>query len=160
MNASIIGLCGLKGSGKNTVGSILEEDFGYLSDSFAKPLKDTVSTVFGWDRELIDGTCVASRNWRESKDEYWSEILGKDVTPRFILQHLGTEIFRNCFHENIWVSSMEKRIQDNLKNNKKMVITDLRFENEFDLIKKYNGKNILVTRGKTPEWKDDAINAN
>ena len=51
----IIGFVGLIGSGKDTCADILVSEGGYKRVSFATTLKDTVSAVFGWDREMLEG---------------------------------------------------------------------------------------------------------
>ena len=50
----IIGICGLIGSGKGTVADVLV-DQGFTKVSFADKLKDGVSTIFGWDRAMLEG---------------------------------------------------------------------------------------------------------
>ena len=51
----LIGLVGLIGSGKDTVAEFLVKEHKFQRDSFAKSLKDAVSAIFGWDRELLEG---------------------------------------------------------------------------------------------------------
>ncbi len=60
----IVGLVGFIGSGKGTVGDILEQK-GFIKDSFAKPLKDACSVMFGWPREMLEGDTEVSRKWRD-----------------------------------------------------------------------------------------------
>ena len=48
----IVGLVGLIGSGKGTVGDMLIEK-GFVQASFAEPLKDATASIFNWDRELL-----------------------------------------------------------------------------------------------------------
>ena len=67
----IVGICGLIGSGKGTVADILVEQ-GFTKVSFADKLKDGVSTIFGWDRSLLEGDTDESRDWREQADEFWT----------------------------------------------------------------------------------------
>ena len=144
---SVIGIVGFKGSGKGTIGSYLYREYGYAEDSFAKSLKDATSSIFNWDRELLEGETKQSREWREEIDEWWSSRLGYEVTPRKILQTLGTETIRTHFHRDIWIYSIERRIA-----NKKVVITDCRFPNEIALIKKMNGVIWHVKKGSDPDW--------
>ena len=68
----IIGVCGLIGGGKGTVGDILVDNYGFKKLSFADKLKDAVADMFDWDRDLLEGITDESRNWREKKDEFWS----------------------------------------------------------------------------------------
>lgn len=151
----LLGIVGFIGSGKGTVGKILSEDYGFEQDSFASPLKDAVSSIFNWERHLLEGDTKESREWREQPDPFWSEQFGKPFSPRLALQLMGTEAGRNVFHQNLWVISLLKR-----SVNRKTVITDVRFRNEVNLIRKNNGKIIRVQRGQEPEWFDIARQAN
>ena len=56
----LVGLCGYIGSGKNAVAEMLVKHHGYEQYSFAKSLKDAVSAVFGWPRELLEGNSPES----------------------------------------------------------------------------------------------------
>ena len=153
----IIGLVGFIGSGKNTVAESFQKK-GYKFDSFAAPLKDCASSVFGWPREMLEGDTDQSRSFREAPDQWWSNKLGiKDFTPRFALQYLGTEIFRDSFNDNIWLSSLEGRYMGN--GRKKTIVSDCRFKNEIGLIKTMGGAVVRVSRGAGPHWYDTAIQA-
>ena len=122
----IIGICGLIGSGKGSVADILVEEHNYKKVSFADKLKDGVSTVFGWDRQMLEGDTDDSRKWREQKDDFWTQETGREITPRLILQLFGTDCMRNGFHDGIWVSLVKQEL---LKNtNQHYVIPDVRFE--------------------------------
>ena len=150
----LIGVVGFIGSGKGTVGDLLEQR-GFIKDSFAKPLKDACAVMFGWPRDLLEGDTEESRNWREQPDDFWSEKMGKKFSPRLALQLLGTEAGREVFHKDIWVNSLLKRAGD-----KNVVITDVRFKNELKFIQKNNGIVVRVKRGPEPEWYEDAIKVN
>ena len=145
----LIGICGWINSGKGTVGDILESEFGFVKESFAKPLKDAVAIIFNWPRELLEGDTKESREFRELKDEYWSEKLDYEVTPRLILQKFGTEAVREGIGNSVWLDSLEIR----LNSYTQYVITDVRFQNEIELIKKLGGEVIWVIKGDAiPEW--------
>jgi len=153
----ILGVTGFIGSGKDTIADYLCTFHGFKRISFAASLKDAVSAVFGWDREMLEGTTKTSREWRELKDEWWSNRLGMDITPRWILQVWGTEVCRNGFHNDIWVASVENKLR-NTKDN--IVITDCRFANEVKAIKNAGGYTMRVNRGQPPEWYDAAVSFN
>ena len=153
----IIGICGLIGSGKDTAADYLVNFHGYRRESFASSLKDAVASVFGWDRTMLEGRTSQSRAWREQPDEWWSQRLGKEITPRWILQYWGTEVIRNGFNDDMWIASLENKIRTSQDN---IVITDCRFPNEIKAIRAVGGRIIWIQRGPLPAWFDSAVRAN
>lgn len=154
----IYGFVGFIGSGKNTAANFLIEQ-GVKLDSFAAPLKDAVSAIFGWPRHLMEGDTTESRDFRETPDLFWSRRLGIDnFTPRMGLQLIGTDVMREHFHKDIWLNSLEYRLRSN--EGKDVVITDVRFRNELDLIKSIGGAIIWIKKEETPQWFEDAVKAN
>ena len=146
----LIGIVGFIGSGKDTVGNFLIEDFDFKHDSFANPLKDAVSIIFGWDRIMLQGSTKEDREEREMVDEYWSEVCDMEITPRLVLQLFGTESVREVFGENVWSASLIKRWKQAGKPN--TVVTDCRFMNEIRAISDNGGEVWLVKRGENPTW--------
>jgi hypothetical protein len=154
----ILGICGLIGSGKDTIADYLVNFHEFKRDSFAGSLKDAVAFVFGWDREMLEGRTKQSREWRERVDPWWSKRLNMpNLTPRWILQYWGTEVCRKGFNDDIWIASLENKLQNTTDN---VVISDCRFSNEIAAIKNAGGKVVWVKRGLLPMWYDTALAAN
>ncbi len=154
----IIGISGFIGSGKGTVGDYLVSQHSWKSVSFASTLKDAVSSIFCWPRYLLEGDTKESREWREVEDAWWSNKLDKPVTPRWVLQHIGTDVLRTHFNNKIWLLSVEKQISDYAGN---VVITDVRFKNEMKMLQSMpNAHSVWVRKGELPDWYDIAEAAN
>jgi hypothetical protein len=146
----IIGITGLIGSSKDTAADYLCTFHGFKRMSFAGTLKDAVSVIFNWDRELLEGSTKTSREWREQVDTWWAERLDiPNLTPRWVLQQWGTEVARKSFHNDIWVASVENRLRG-IKDD--IVITDCRFANEIIAIKNAGGLTLRTHRGEDPDW--------
>ena len=154
----IIGITGLISSGKDTAADYLIRFHGFKKLSYAGTLKDTVAAIFGWNREMLEGTTQSSRAWREEVDQWWADRLQMPhLTPRWVLQYWGTEVGRRSFHNDIWVASVENQLRH---TDDSVVITDCRFANELDAIKNAGGTTIRVERGVQPDWLNFATDYN
>lgn len=152
----LIGVVGFIGSGKGTVADILVDKYSFHKLSFADTVKDATAAVFGWPRGLLEGDTDESRAWRETPDEWWSKRFGYNFSPRLALQMMGTEAGRDVFHKDLWVYSLERKME--LYPN--VVIADVRFPNEIKFIQDKGGFVVRVRRGLDPEWYDTAYRAN
>lgn len=146
---NIIGVTGRKFNGKDTVGKILSDKYGYVRVAFADPLKEACRSIFHFTDEQLYGKD------KEVVDEYWK------ITPRHVLQFVGTELFREQMstlipwvEKDIWKKSIEKQIHDIRDKNKHacIVVTDVRFQNEVDAVRKMGG---IVMRVNRPSLKND-----
>ena len=153
MEQKVISISGLIGSGKNTVANLICElspNLNFQRISFASRLKDTMATLFHYDRDLLEGSSVLSREWRETQDSYWyNKSNGKIKSPRWILQQFGVEIKKLCC-EDFWASIVENEILNHLNQN--FILTDTRFPDEIEMLKKHNTFFIEVKRGVQPSW--------
>ena len=145
---TIIAICGFQSSGKDTIASYLVERLNFKKLSFAACLKDIVSIMFDWPRDKLEGLTKEDRKWREEVDEWWAtELNMPNLTPRYVLQYFGTELFRVHWNQDIWLKVIEKKINQY----RNIVITDCRFPNEIEMLKKYNAKFIHIHR-QMPSW--------
>lgn len=145
----LLGICGMEGSGKDSIANILIQEYDFTRISFASVLKDVVAVLFDWDRTLLEGLTPESRAWREQVDPWWSERLGiPNFTPRLALQRIGTDAIRNHFHPDIWLLAVERQLQ----KYSRVVISDCRFPNELGMIQRLGGTIWRVERGVPPDW--------
>ena len=128
----IIGLMGHQGVGKN-----------YIADLLLKNLskKNTIIIAFA-DHFKID--CICKHNCDYNK------VFGeKDYETRRLLQKVGTEEGRNKFGENIWINVIETWIKLlNERGVERFIISDVRFVNEAEWVKKMNGILIKIDAPK------------
>ncbi len=82
------------------------------------------------------------------------------MTPRLLLQLLGTQCGRDIIHPNIWINSLMSNYQPNVLNQNRMyigeeypassypnwIITDMRFQNELKAVKDKGSISIRVNR--------------
>jgi hypothetical protein len=154
----ILGLTGHISSGKDTVADFLVEQYGFCREAFAAILKDVLSDIFGWDREMLEGRTKEQRAKREQVDTWWSNRLGiPQLTPRWVLQNFGTDTCRRHFHDDIWIAALENKLRTSSGN---IVITDARFPNELSMVRRLGGQCWVIERGIHPVWYEYARSYN
>ncbi len=161
----IIGICGRKRHGKDSVGRILRDHHGFNLTAFADAVKRVAMDVYGLSWEQ----CYGDGSEKEDVDPRWG------LSPRVIMQRIGTEVGRGI-HENTWVQhTLENialaetypalvpyRIRDDVARKFKIVeqggpddlgharskwaVTDVRFPNEAQAIRAAGGLVIKVVR--------------
>lgn len=141
----IIGISGYSGSGKTTIANYLVARHQFTRLCFASAVKDVVAASFGWDREWLEGTSPVHREWREVPDPFWSDILGKPITPRYALQYIGTDVFRNIVHQDIWAYIVIAKIRA-MGPDARVVIDDVRFMNERKVLSEAGATFLTVLR--------------
>lgn len=132
----IIGVNGLIEGGKSTVADYLVENYGYQKMSFSTALKESTMNLFGLTPDQVFTT-----KGKATVDDFWG------ITPREILQRYGTESIREVFGYDFWVRVLDKKIRS-MNPDSKIVVDDVRFLEESELIKSYGGQIWHVYRKK------------
>lgn len=130
----LIGFSGKKGSGKSYFADYLVNNKLFIKLSFASPLKEITKILFNLSDEDV-------------KDPIKKELINPkfNASPRELMQWLGTDIMREEFNKkfnysgSIWIDSVKDKIKTLLEDNKDVVIDDVRFQNEVDMIHSLGG---------------------
>ena len=124
----LVGIAGPARAGKDTLCSYMLDNLDgiWLRSSFADPIKEMLRAI-GVDCS-DDKKAVVS-------DDY-------GVTPRHMMQTLGTEWGRNLIDGDVWVKAFAR-----LNAGKCVIVPDVRFENEADLVREHGVLIHLVGRG-------------
>lgn len=123
------------GCGKTTAANFLQLQ-GYRSVSFAAPLRNMLLSLL-LDLGYTSGS--ASNLLHEHKEQ---PLVGLGVSARHMLRTLGTEWGRQCIHPDIWLQSFQSRIA----GLPLVVVDDVRFLNEAELIRRRGGEVWLLRR--------------
>ena len=149
----ILGICGRRGHGKDTLAGFLA-DHGYKRAAFADRLKDTATRLFDLSYRQAHGSVTE----KETPDPRWTTVAHPEgLTPRFILQQLGTEVARTI-HPDVWARALLHDIAAVAQGLSpdaiiRFAVSDVRFPNEVDAIRACGGKIVKVVR------KDYAVDA-
>ena len=175
---------------------------GFEIKKFADKLKDFVCILIGCTREQLEDQDFKNKELGEEwncyifnngkKEELTlnyiiaktlsadNRIISRILTPRLLLQLLGTECIRDKVHPNAWVNALfadykgvnnwsylqeptkEEFEKDSIYPN--WIITDMRFPNELEAVKSRGGITIRVNRtlpcgdvqfnGTQEEWEE------
>ena len=118
----------------------------YNALSFAEPLKILASIIYEYDFITLLGLTVESREKRETVKSRRFGICG-EMTGRQALEFLGTDVFRNHLHPDIWLNIAVATIAKYMSKGYSICISDVHYENEYKAIKSHpNGEIWVVYR--------------
>ena len=154
---------------------LLDVEDGFVVKKFADKLKQIVCILLNCTREQLEDRefkdIVLGEEWWYFKclhpfelgslvpyegniskinSLHWELI---KLTPRIILQLLGTEAGRNIIHPNIWINALMSEYKDKYARSTwwgrhpkypDWIITDMRFPNELMAVNKFNAITIRV----------------
>tara|TARA_B100000941_G_scaffold192238_1_gene138675 strand:+ start:201 stop:788 length:588 start_codon:yes stop_codon:yes gene_type:complete len=136
MLPKIIAVCGYKRSGKDTIAKYLNKKYNYKHLKITYKLKECLKLLF----DLRDHELETDK--KEKINKKWN------VTPRKLMQFIGTEIFQYKIQEilpdidkKFWIKTfLTDSLVNNLRNKKDfhIVISDIRFIHEYEELKKLN----------------------
>jgi hypothetical protein len=133
-------ITGKKGSGKSTVASYLAKYY-FVEYAIAAPLKQ-VASAFGFtDAELHEPSK------KEVPNALWN------ISARQFMQRFGTEICRDVFPtvmsmDSVWIKLMKHAI--GTRTHERIVISDVRFQDELDAILMMQPDTIVLQLVRDP----------
>jgi hypothetical protein len=125
----LVGISGKRGTGKSTLGNILQSHYGFKHLGFAQELKRRIQRDFPLTHEDTDG----------SRKELGNPLIG-GFTPRELMIEYGN--FFRKFDANYWVDAC---LEDALRS-PKVVVSDVRYSNEADRIRDLGGIVVRLER--------------
>jgi len=142
----IIGVSGYAQAGKDTFADILVAHYGFKKISFADKLRECLAAL----NPVVDVEGKYSRpphlmRYNEAIAHYGYPV-AKSLFPeiRVLLQRFGTEVGRDLLGNDVWVEAFLESINYDLNQN--IVIPDVRFKNEAEMITYYRGHVVRVVR--------------
>ena len=154
----LIGLLGRKSSGKDTFADHCCLRYGFNKKSFATPLKNITQILFGFNNLQLYG------EKKEEIDERWG------ITPRKALQFVGTDLVRKQMDklipnigQDFWLKHFEINYRRECNgvcdgnSNVHTIVSDIRYQNEADLIHKLGGVVIKISRRVANNSEDEHI---
>ena len=137
---TLVLLSGRCGHGKSTVAQYLVRRHGFVEMTLAGPLKEACQVIFGFSHEQVQDPVA-----KETLDPFWH------VTPREVLQKVGTDLFRDRLAEilpsaaSIWLRSLVRRLA-HLPSDARVVVSDVRFPDEFRALHALGALSVRVSR--------------
>lgn len=166
----IVAFSGLKFAGKDTAAECLIKRYGFKRIGLADKLKDICSKVFSIPRQDMDNPSLKETPFEtpikitntnildlleiafndgfvfdleKTTLEVCKIFYGKNLTSiREMLQIVGTDIYRVFVKDDIWLDYVKKFFDPMSR----IVVTDARFKNERDFLKKNGAILVLIKR--------------
>lgn len=123
----VVGVCGCARTGKDSVGNVLVEHYGFRRIAFADKIKEVATLL-----ELpvrVDG--VGTLSYGDAIASFGEETVKKKSNIRPVTVMLG-QVMRNTLGIDVWVDPLIREIRNNPEQN--FVVTDVRQKNESEAL--------------------------
>lgn len=151
----LIGVIGKLNSGKGEIAAVLTEEYNFISFSLADPLKMVIRDLFDIDENVL-----------------WGPSENRTGEVRRMLQELGTDFARK-HRPNVWAEKLRRRVvaarkdghdylqlynRHDLARARGIVVPDVRFPNEADVIRELGGALVRVVRPGSGDHETEEAN--
>ncbi len=130
------------GAGKTTLAARLNTRYGYARMKMAGPLKSMLTAYL--HSQGLSTKEVERMIEGDLKNEPSVYLGGR--TPRHAMQTLGTEWGRDCMSTDFWVDAAAEQIENAIEKGLGVVVDDIRFPNEMEMIRDFGGIVVRVRR--------------
>lgn len=139
---SLVGLVGRAGSGKDRFYYSVLAQYNYVRIAFGDPVK--VLSVIHLLKSY-PGILEKEEQLLRVFPSLYLELFSNQKTSlsRTLQQYIGTDLARS-FDENYWIKIAEKLIKEKLEKGIRVTVTDVRFLNEAESIKKLGGVLVKI----------------
>lgn len=127
MKQLVIGLCGRKRVGKDSIANHLADTYGFTQTSFAAPIKAGLVAMLK-DYSYVTPDIFERADLKEKP----IPCLGDGtITPRHLMVTLGTEWGRDQVANDLWTRGLLLRLPRLfMRGHRLVVVSDVRFRNE------------------------------
>ena len=137
MEKKIIGIAGKANAGKTTAAEFIANKYDFRRVAIMDPLKKGLAEFTGLPLQMFYD--------QDIKEIDIPEYNNKSL--RYMMQFVGTECFRNNFGSDFWVNRMLLEIESlNKEGVGNIVIDDIRFQEEAEMVKELCGDVIFISR--------------
>lgn len=139
----VIGLHGGLESGKDTTFSVIEKVAlrPVKRDAFADRLKQSAAAALGYKGDNPVDFCNVLKEYGSIHIMADGLIDEYNITGREYLQWYGTEAHRQVFNPDFWIKAvLPDEGRDDLEQDTLLVITDVRFPNEAEAVRRVGGE--------------------
>jgi hypothetical protein len=114
---------------------------------FARPLKAMLEALY----QEVGIPAALAREYTEGSLKE-SIVPGLGETSRSLMETLGTKWGREIVDPFFWVKATESKVKALMDSYVDVVIDDMRFLNEYEMVKRLGGKVVRIERpGRTPK---------
>lgn len=145
----LIGIAGHRGAGKNELANAITQECGWRQIAFADSLREGLLK--------LNPMIVIEKGFTTSVTRLadfitlhgWEAAKKRSYEVRRLMQVYGTEAGRDIHGKHCWVTNLHRRLLNefcSVPEGLGWIITDVRFPNELDFVRKYGLGCIYVNR--------------